>query len=101
VSVGKGSRVRAQRRVQARKQRRGKAATKSRRTLNAAVGVAALLLAAVLITASILSRDGGSSASSSPTVEGSETAALLAGIPQDGTALATGLGALPLLLARL
>jgi len=60
-----------------------------------------LLLAAVLIAASVISRDGGSSAASSRTVDGSETAALLAGIPRDGTALATGLGLLPLLLARL
>jgi protein-disulfide isomerase len=86
-AMGKGSRVRAQRRVQTPKLRRGEGAAKSRRTLYALVGAAALLLAAVLIAASVFSRDGDTSSPAAATVDGSETAALLAGIPQDGTAL--------------
>jgi protein-disulfide isomerase len=85
--MGKGSRVRAQRHVQAPKQRRRETAKKSGSTLYAVVGAAALLLAAVLIAASVLSRDGDSSSPAAVGVDGSETAALLAGIPQDGTAL--------------
>jgi protein-disulfide isomerase len=85
--MGKGTRVRAQRRVQAPKQRRGETAAKSRRTLYAVVGAAAALLAGGLIAASILSRDGGSSATSAAAVDGSETAARFAGIPRDGTVL--------------
>jgi protein-disulfide isomerase len=85
--MGKGSRVRKQRRVQAPQRRRDETAARSRRTLYLAVGAVALLLAAVLIAASILTRDENGSTPTAAAVDGRKTARLFAGIPQDRVAL--------------
>ena len=86
--MSKGARLREQRRVQA--QRQGRASGFPLPRLPLVVG-AALLLASALIALSVASaRDDGDAAPVAATVaavDGTATASLFAGIPQDGVAL--------------
>jgi hypothetical protein len=92
--MSKGARVRAQR-VQAPQKRGGKVKTPSapgqsgsRRNLYLGVIGAVVVLAAILVGASVLSNSGGSSKPPASTLaDVGATNKLLAGIPQNGTTL--------------